>query len=62
MELENQDLEGILILDGGFSTQLVKYVGPNVDGDPLWSARYNATKPKDVIQTHLDYLRGNYEK
>ncbi|XP_026464857.1 uncharacterized protein LOC113367465 [Ctenocephalides felis] len=57
MELENQDLEGILILDGGFSTQLVKYVGPNVDGDPLWSARYNATKPKDVIQTHLDYLR-----
>ena len=49
----------VLCKDGGFSTQLAIHVGNKVDGDPLWSARFNATNPDVVVQTHLDYLNGN---
>lgn len=45
----------VILLDGGFSTQLSKHVGP-VDGDPLWSARFNYTNPDAIIRTHLDFL------
>lgn len=47
----------IVILDGGFSSQLSCHVGHVVDGDPLWSARFIATHPEDVVNTHLDFLR-----
>lgn len=47
----------IIVIDGGFSTQLSVHVGDSVDGDPLWSARFNATHPNAVIQTHLDFLK-----
>lgn len=47
----------VVIIDGGFATQLTKHVGDRVDGDPLWSARFNATQPADVVRTHLDFLR-----
>ncbi|XP_044740077.1 homocysteine S-methyltransferase YbgG-like [Chrysoperla carnea] len=47
----------IVVLDGGFSTQLCCHIGEIVDGDPLWSARFLATHPEEVINTHLDFLR-----
>ncbi|XP_024945830.1 homocysteine S-methyltransferase 1-like [Cephus cinctus] len=47
----------VKILDGGFSTQLTTHVGPNVDGDPLWTARFLVTNPEAVFATHLDFLR-----
>lgn len=47
----------IIVIDGGFATQLSVHVGDRVDGDPLWSARFNATNPSAVVQTHLDFLR-----
>lgn len=47
-----------VLLDGGFSTQLVENVGEQVDGHPLWSARYLASHPRAIMQTHLDFLRG----
>ncbi|XP_034230707.1 homocysteine S-methyltransferase-like isoform X2 [Thrips palmi] len=50
-----------VLLDGGFSTQLVENVGEEVDGHPLWSARYLASHPKAVMQTHLDFLRAGAE-
>lgn len=51
----------VVVLDGGFSTQLAFHVGSNIDGDPLWSARFNAEDPKAVIQTHLDFLENGAE-
>jgi len=51
----------IMTIDGGFSTQLAFHVGSNIDGDPLWSARYNAVEPTAVIQTHLDFLENGAE-
>ncbi|KAH9634967.1 hypothetical protein HF086_016528 [Spodoptera exigua] len=47
----------IVILDGGFSTQLSCHVGHVIDGDPLWSARFLYTHPEEVVNTHLDFLR-----
>lgn len=47
----------VLTIDGGFATQLTEHVGQRIDGDPLWSARFNATQPAAVVQTHLDLLR-----
>jgi len=49
------------VIDGGFSTQLAEHVGSNIDGDPLWSARYNAVDPAAIIQTHLDFLENGAE-
>ncbi|XP_052743916.1 translin-associated factor X-interacting protein 1-like [Bicyclus anynana] len=45
------------VLDGGFSSQISRYVGTNIDGDPLWTARFLQTNPEDILQTHLDFLR-----
>lgn len=49
-------MERVMVLDGGFATQLSVHVGKHVDGDPLWSARFNATNPNAVFRTHLDFL------
>lgn len=51
----------VLKIDGGFSTQLSVHLTRTVDGDPLWSARYNLTDPDLVIKTHLDFLRAGAE-
>lgn len=56
--LKSKEDNRIIILDGGFSSQLCCHLGEVVDGDPLWSARFLATNPHDVINTHLDFLRG----
>lgn len=50
----------IVVLDGGFSTQLSCHVGHVIDGDPLWSARFLYTHPDEVVNTHLDFLRGRF--
>jgi len=51
----------VLAKDGGFGSQITMHVGQAVDGDPLWSARFNATNPKAIIDTHLDFLRNGAE-
>lgn len=48
----------IVLLDGGFATQLSCHVEDQIDGDVLWSARFLQTNPEAVIETHLDFLRG----
>lgn len=50
-------VENVVVIDGGFSTQLTTHVGQTVDGDPLWSSRFNASNPQAVIETHLDFLK-----
>ncbi|XP_053984018.1 uncharacterized protein LOC128879152 [Hylaeus volcanicus] len=50
-------MQGVRVLDGGFSTQLATHVGDVIDGDPLWTARFLVTNPKAIISTHLDFLR-----
>ncbi|XP_057659895.1 uncharacterized protein LOC130896116 isoform X1 [Diorhabda carinulata] len=47
----------IVVLDGGFATQLSCHVQQPIDGDVLWSSRFLATDPEAVIDTHLDFLR-----
>lgn len=51
----------VTVIDGGFSTQLAYHVGVNIDGDPLWSARFNAVEPSAVVQSHLDFLEAGAE-
>lgn len=57
-ELENKVPRKIVLLDGGFATQLSCHVKQQIDGDVLWSARFLQTNPEAVIETHLDFLRG----
>ncbi|XP_055616457.1 BMP-2-inducible protein kinase [Toxorhynchites rutilus septentrionalis] len=47
----------VIVIDGGFSTQLEIHVGQTSDKDPLWSSRYNVTNPNAVIETHMSFLR-----
>lgn len=47
----------VSLLDGSFATQILSRVGKSPDGDPLWTARFLATDPKAVYETHLDFLR-----
>lgn len=54
-------LDRVVVIDGGFASQLSVHVGNRVDDDPLWSARFNATQPQAVVQTHLDFLRAGAE-
>lgn len=61
MSTERNNQQHITVIDGGFSTQLAAYVGTNIDGDPLWSARFNAVQPEAVIQSHLDFLNAGAE-
>ena len=45
----------ILVIDGGFSTQLEKYEG-DVSSDPLWTARSLVERPEAVQQVHKDFV------
>lgn len=45
-----------LVIDGGFSSQLKKYVS-DIDNDPLWTARSVVDHPNHVIQVHKDFLK-----
>nr|XP_023024548.1 uncharacterized protein LOC111512638 [Leptinotarsa decemlineata]XP_023024549.1 uncharacterized protein LOC111512638 [Leptinotarsa decemlineata]XP_023024550.1 uncharacterized protein LOC111512638 [Leptinotarsa decemlineata]XP_023024551.1 uncharacterized protein LOC111512638 [Leptinotarsa decemlineata]XP_023024552.1 uncharacterized protein LOC111512638 [Leptinotarsa decemlineata] len=51
----------IVILDGGFATQLSCHVQQPIDGDVLWSARFLATDQEAIIDSHLDFLRAGAE-
>lgn len=51
--------KNIVVLDGGFATQLSCHVSQPIDGDVLWSARFLASDPEAVIDTHIDFLRGS---
>lgn len=55
------EVSPVVVLDGGFATQLSCHVNQPIDGDVLWSARYLATDPQAVIDTHLDFLRGKFK-
>ena len=47
----------LYLVDGGFSTQLSKYLGSEtVDGDPLWTARSLIESPDTVCRVHRDFL------
>lgn len=52
-----ESLPPVLVLDGGFSTQVSRHVGTNPDGDPLWCCKFLQTNPEDVYKAHLDFLR-----
>lgn len=54
------DQKDIVVMDGGFATQLSCHVQQPIDGDVLWSTRFLATHPEAVIDTHLDFLRGEW--
>ena len=43
------------VLDGGFSTQLSRYVA-GVDQDPLWTARSLVENKEAVLKVHRDFL------
>ncbi|KAJ6646407.1 Homocysteine S-methyltransferase 3 [Pseudolycoriella hygida] len=60
-QFDNMVLSKVRVIDGGFATQLTVHVGKSIDGDPLWSARFNATNPDAVIKTHLDFLEAGAE-
>lgn len=53
-----ETIDSIVLLDGGFATQLSCHVQDPIDGDILWSARFLETHPEAVIEAHLDFLRG----
>uniref|UniRef100_A0A182VXE2 Protein kinase domain-containing protein n=1 Tax=Anopheles minimus TaxID=112268 RepID=A0A182VXE2_9DIPT len=47
----------VIVIDGGFSSQVSEHIGAKPDNDPLWTSRLNATNPGAVLETHLDYLK-----
>ncbi|XP_063229762.1 homocysteine S-methyltransferase YbgG-like [Bacillus rossius redtenbacheri] len=53
--------DGVVVLDGGFATQLCRHVTEPIDGNPLWSASFLASDPQAVVKTHLDFLRAGAE-
>ena len=53
----------IYLVDGGFSTQLSKYLGAEaVDRDPLWTARSLIESPDIVCRVHRDFLASRYRR
>lgn len=50
--------KGIVVLDGGFSSQLSTHIDIPIDGDVLWTSRFTLTHKEAVINTYLDFLRG----
>lgn len=48
----------IKILDGSYGFQLNKHLEKPIDNDPLWSSRALITNPEAVIETHVDYIKG----
>uniref|UniRef100_A0A1B6KD76 Hcy-binding domain-containing protein n=2 Tax=Graphocephala atropunctata TaxID=36148 RepID=A0A1B6KD76_9HEMI len=52
----------VVLLDGGFSTQVKKYVDEKVMTEsPLWSAQFLSTDPDAVLNTHCDYINAGSE-
>lgn len=57
-DASNVAKDEIILLDGGFASQLSCHVNDPIDGHALWSSRFLATDPEAVVQTHLDFLTG----
>lgn len=57
----NSNENKVVVLDGGFSSQLSTHMNDNFDKDPLWTARLLKTAPEIVIAIHLDFLRAGAE-
>ncbi|XP_065163461.1 homocysteine S-methyltransferase-like isoform X2 [Atheta coriaria] len=55
-DASNVAKDEIILLDGGFASQLSCHVNDPIDGHALWSSRFLATDPEAVVQTHLDFL------
>ncbi|GAB0095499.1 hypothetical protein DMENIID0001_108910 [Sergentomyia squamirostris] len=51
----------VIVIDGGFATQLTRHVEDMVDGDPLWSSRFNCTNPEIVKLVHGHFLDAGSE-
>lgn len=50
--------KNVIVLDGGFSSQLSRHVKIPIDGHVLWTSRFTLTDKDAVINTHLDFLKG----
>jgi len=48
----------VLVLDGGFSNELLKHCSYDVHEDPMWTAKALHTDPKSIVETHTAYLAG----
>ena len=48
----------VTLLDGGFSTQLQKYVEEPLEGDPLWTAKLLVKCPEKCKLVHRDFVLG----
>ena len=46
----------VLLLDGGFASQLIENGFEDIDSDPLWSARLLKTNP-EAVKSELYNLR-----
>ncbi|KAG8297307.1 hypothetical protein J6590_038916 [Homalodisca vitripennis] len=46
-----------VLVDGGFETQLRKYVGSGFEGHPLWICRYLVENPEACRKAHQDYIQ-----
>lgn len=49
----------IVIVDGGFSSQISRYTSRPIDGDALWTARLLATDKQAIINVYYDFFKGN---
>lgn len=58
LKIDFENPKNILVLDGGFSTQITNHISERIDGNPLWCSSFLYTDPEAVKKTHLDYLRG----
>ncbi|KAL1124747.1 hypothetical protein AAG570_001368 [Ranatra chinensis] len=47
----------VKLLDAGFSTQLSKYIDEEIDGHPLWTARFLFTSKETCLRVHRDFVR-----
>ena len=46
----------LYVIDGGLSTQLSNLGHPELDSDPLWTARALVSAPDTVVRAHRDFL------
>lgn len=60
-ELKKNMGRKLKLLDGGFSTQLSKYVEEPVDGNPLWTAKFLALEQDKCSLVHRDFVMAGAE-
>lgn len=50
----------VTLIDGGFS-HVCKHVNVYIENHPLWNAQFLSSYPQAVIETHKDYVRGQFK-